>query len=773
MTLQNLQITGALQGVYANTGVDSDRLSIIDSRIWGNANWGVYARGSNDYLLVSGSVIEYNASGGVNAEGTDALIEGNEVARNNGWGVDVAGARGRLLDNVVYANSNGLYTNFNGAWADRSVIAGNRAFDNATGIQGQYDAEIRNNEVWGNTSYGIYTYSDAQAHDNLVWGNNTGMYAYAGGVLYDNRVWANTTGMRLQYGNETYGNRVYGNSGVGISVEQWDNWVHNNVVQANGGVGILIDGAYYASSGTRIENNTVVGTVADTVVVQGNSRDIHIRNNILEQRGSGYALNVASNSQQGFASDYNLFMLGASAKLGYWEDRPFLNRTDWFYEIGQDRNSVSADARFVDVDGADNVVGWDGSVVAGSVRIVDDGDPTFATVGTWTTVGTGGSTNPRGGDARTAVPGDGASQASWTFDGLQAGYYRVMATWPYQYNYPTVYSNDSLFRIYDGDRVIGADRVNQYANAASGVTVDGSNWRVLSVVRLDGASLRVVLDNLANGIVSADAVRIERLVGDFGADDDLHLRSDSPAIDRGDPNSRSLGEPRPNGNRVDLGAYGNTTQANTSPDPMVQVLGPNGLEKIEVGVPVTVNWRSSGLLPYDSVLRLNAGQNNNANVDNWLGQQTGERTDAYTNYYTSIAAGTAIDMSALPASTPEAMVRSYAYAPGGTSYQLTYQLGAPDGAYQAVLYFVEPSNIPVGSRKFDIVANGTVLATDVDIRALAGGVVNKAVALTLNLNVSGGQGLKLEFVNKSASYRRSSVVSSCAAPIPTGWPTRC
>ncbi len=167
---------------------------------------------------------------------------------------------------------------------------------------------------------------------------------------------------------------------------------------------------------------------------------------------------------------------------------------------------------------------------------------------------------------------------------------------------------------------------------------------------------------------------------------------------------------------------------------------------------MTVSWRSAGLLPYDSVLRLNAGQENNANVDNWLGQQTGERTDAYTGYYSSIAAATAVDMSALPAGTPEAMVRSYAYAPGGTGYQLTYQLGAPDGAYQAVLYFVEPSNIALGARKFDIVANGVVIATDVDVRALAGNVINKAVAITLDLNVTGGQGLKLEFVNKSASY---------------------
>ncbi len=656
-----------------------------------------------------------------------------------------AGARTRILDNVAYGNSNGMFASFNGAWADRSVIEGNRVFDNGVGIQGNYDAEIRDNESWGNTSLWHLVYYGAQAHDNASWGNATGLFAYSGGMLYDNRVWANTTGITLQYGNEAYGNRVYGNSGVGIHVRQWDNWVHNNVVQANGGVGILVDGAYYSSLGTRIENNTVVGTVADAVAVQGNSRDIRIRNNILEQRGVGYALNVASNSQQGFVSDYNLFMLGASARLGYWEERPFANRTDWFYEIGQDASSVSADARFVDVDGADDVVGWDGGVVAGSVRIVDDGDPTFATTGSWTTTAVA---TARDGDIRTATAGDGSSEASWTFDGLVPGYYRVSATWPYLANY----SGDATFRVYDGDTVVGSDEVSQNYHASAGFTDAGSIWENLALVRISGAGLTVKLDNLANGQVIADAVRIERLEGDFGLDDDLHLLGDSPAIDRGDPNSRSLGEPRPNGNRVDLGAYGNTAQANASPEPMVQVLGPNGLEKIEVGVPVTVSWRSAGLLPYDSVLRLNAGQENNANVDNWLGQQTGERTDAYTGYYSSIAAATAVDMSALPAGTPEAMVRSYAYAPGGTGYQLTYQLGAPDGAYQAVLYFVEPSNIALGARKFDIVANGVVIATDVDVRALAGNVINKAVAITLDLNVTGGQGLKLEFVNKSASY---------------------
>ncbi|WP_256361565.1 malectin domain-containing carbohydrate-binding protein [Methylomonas koyamae] len=300
--------------------------------------------------------------------------------------------------------------------------------------------------------------------------------------------------------------------------------------------------------------------------------------------------------------------------------------------------------------------------------------------------------------------------------------------------------------------MVGSDVVNQYANAASasnGYSADGSNWDVLGVVRISGASLKVVLDNLANGIVLADAVRIERLNGDFGQDDDLHLQNSSPAIDRGDPNSPNLSEPRPNGGRIDLGAYGNTSQANVSPDPLIQILSPNGLEKFETGVPVTVNWRSDGLLPYDSVFLLDTGQDTGTGVDNWQAQQ-GYRTDGNNNYG-SIAAGTAIDLSGAGANAaPEAVYRSYAYTQSGVGSKLGYTIAAQDGGYQLVLHFAEPSNVAIGSRLFDIVANGTTIATNVDVRALAGGI-NKALVLSYDINVTGGQGLNVELVNRSNS----------------------
>src|SRR6185436_1699778 len=68
--------------------------------------------------------------------------------------------------------------------------------------------------------------------------------------------------------------------------------------------------------------------------------------------------------------------------------------------------------------------------------------------------------------------------------------------------------------------------------------------------------------------------------GDYGTDDDFHVLASSPAVDAGDPRDPALFEPGPNGGRVNVGADGNTAAATTSAAQLVQVLNPNGLEKI-------------------------------------------------------------------------------------------------------------------------------------------------------------------------------------------------
>eukprot|EP01032_Pedospumella_encystans_P001321 gene1321-1529_t len=65
------------------------------------------------------------------------------------------------------------------------------------------------------------------------------------------------------------------------------------------------NGVATGSINPRIENNTIVATASDAIVVQGNSRNVRIDDNILDVSSGGYAIRVAPDSEQDFASDYN------------------------------------------------------------------------------------------------------------------------------------------------------------------------------------------------------------------------------------------------------------------------------------------------------------------------------------------------------------------------------------------------------------------------------------------------------------------------------------
>src|SRR5262249_22324127 len=67
----------------------------------------------------------------------------------------------------------------------------------------------------------------------------------------------------------------------------------------------------------------------------------------------------------------------------------------------------------------------------------------------------------------------------------------------------------------------------------------------------------------------------------YGNDDNFRVQVGSPTVDAGDPSSAYGAEPSPNGGRVNLGHTGATIDAATSPAQVVQVLSPNGLEKLE------------------------------------------------------------------------------------------------------------------------------------------------------------------------------------------------
>ena len=68
--------------------------------------------------------------------------------------------------------------------------------------------------------------------------------------------------------------------------------------------------------------------------------------------------------------------------------------------------------------------------------------------------------------------------------------------------------------------------------------------------------------------------------------------SQSPAIDRGLATDSFANEPAPNGGFINLGAYGNTSQASLSPAEYVLVTRPDGGETWPAGQSFPIRWRS-------------------------------------------------------------------------------------------------------------------------------------------------------------------------------------
>jgi subtilisin family serine protease/subtilisin-like proprotein convertase family protein len=139
-----------------------------------------------------------------------------------------------------------------------------------------------------------------------------------------------------------------------------------------------------------------------------------------------------------------------------------------------------------------------------AIAVVDDGDAGFSLTGNWST-----ATSGFGNDRRLAAAGSGTAVATWSFSNLAAGQYRISATWN---NPATNRANDAPYSIREtssGPSLLTAT-VNQRL-APSGFSEGGVLWQDLGTVIISGDSLVIRLSNSTTGLVTADAIRIERI----------------------------------------------------------------------------------------------------------------------------------------------------------------------------------------------------------------------------------------------------------------------
>jgi len=378
-------------------GNDADGLTLADSLAFNNAAGGFYVNNDATDVLVSGNEA-YGSTGntntdedigfqlrgtrmtvvnnraykvgaqfgdGIDVDSADQLIVHDNLAFNNVNGITISTVQGDIYNNETRANSRGLYVTDTNATL-RTTVHGNSTHDNGADglyLEGNLDAFGNNSVVNGGSGIVMTTAPNSSAHDNYVSRNGTGVTVQNGDVTH-NRIVGNTGAGILVNGGSFIvlnGNSVYGNArGIEAANSQGGDLIENNLVYDNANYGIYVHGAgANNSNGTQLINNTVHHEVGSAIRLENNGNNVHLYNNIVYING-GFGIEVIGNVT-GYDSNYNdIFPARTGALVG-----KFLTNTNsatlaqWQTASGKDANTKSVDPLFIDIDGGDNLLGWE------------------------------------------------------------------------------------------------------------------------------------------------------------------------------------------------------------------------------------------------------------------------------------------------------------------------------------------------------------------------------------------------------------------------------
>ena len=384
VTLDRLSITGGVYGIYASGSSDSDNFTISNSTVFGNSSIGVLLEGTNDFSTIRSNLF-YGVPGapsgdeqpyGVVLRGNDGTIATNTLTVGANEGITVSGARHAVNANDVSGYNTGIYAHSGGAGADWITVSGNRTHDNITyGIYATTNVLVADNVVFnqaGTNDIGIYSAGgNTEVRDNVVQTNFIGIQT-SDTYVTENWIFNNSSAGIETYGNARISsNHVYSNS---IGIRNGYNFygeITNNLIYANTNQGILFQSYQVSSEDKEVTNNTIYQLVGDAVRLEAGTNRVKLRNNIISVQ-AGYDISVGNDSQTGFESNYNVLHQGtdANAHVGFWGGSIRDSLADWQAASSQDANSLAADPQFVDLDGADNTLGY--AAVGGGFR---DGGP--------------------------------------------------------------------------------------------------------------------------------------------------------------------------------------------------------------------------------------------------------------------------------------------------------------------------------------------------------------------------------------------------------------
>ncbi len=365
MTIDDLTLAGGSYGVWGfngSTNFAGSNLVATNQTIDGFR----FESGTTVTSLTGVSAIGAGRSG-IDDEGTIQSIAGSVVEQSGGTGIVLPNPGVVAITDTVSAynggdgidisSSNGLATVGS---TNLAAGLGNMIHDNAgNGIFASGNVLIAGNTVDDNTSGTGIVVQGATATDNVVFGNDNGILANSyGAVVTDNRVYDNAgIGIHVYLNTLVQGNTVYSNTvGIQADIDEYTHYsgtIANNVVYDNTEDGIVLN----SGGGDLVVNNTLDEVVGDAIVIDASSYSVDLINNILWAQ-SGYDINVASDSQNGFQSDYNLLYVTGTGQVGLWQNVARSSLTAWQNADFTDENSLSQDPMFVDPAGPDGNLGY-------------------------------------------------------------------------------------------------------------------------------------------------------------------------------------------------------------------------------------------------------------------------------------------------------------------------------------------------------------------------------------------------------------------------------
>ncbi|TVP79022.1 MAG: hypothetical protein EA353_07255, partial [Puniceicoccaceae bacterium] len=246
-----------------------------------------------------------------------------------------------------------------------------------------------------------------------------------------------------------------------------------------------------------------------------------------------------------------------------------------------------------------------------------------------------------------------------------------------------------------------------------------------------------------------DPLFVDPATGDF------RISPASPAFAGGDPETLWVYQTTPSGGRVEIGAFGGSSDAAAGDDYALSFLSPNDLSKLLQNEAAWIEFFTFGFTAGQSSQWFNAGT---SHLGKWHSLNSDQGTSNVNN-------SNAIDLSGVLNPAPESVYQQQRREGFGPGNRMDFTLDLPEGDYVLRLHMATENN--TNATVFDILVDGVVVRGGYDLLAAAGGAASTAVVeeIAVSVGADGVVTVGFDVIERYAYLAAIEVVSVNANPV--------